>query len=161
MRLVFLMCVAAGGIFVWITGHAMPSIVASHFDAGGAANGLMPRHVYLAVMIGVVVIVPSAIALGTGLLRGLPVDAISLPHRDIWLAPERREATLRTLSSSMQCFACLLIVFLCFVHHEVVEANLRTPPVLASRGFFIAVVVFLAVTIVGTVALIRRFAIVR
>src|SRR5450432_4328425 len=109
------------GLFVWLTSGGLPSVVASHFAAGGAANGFMPRSTYIVFMLAVTVLVPSLIALSGRLIEALPVARINLPNRDHWLAPERRAETLAALSAQSVAFAALLAAFLCFVHWLVVR----------------------------------------
>ena len=43
----FLALVACAALFVWLTGRALPNVVASHFGAAGLANGFMPRDEFV------------------------------------------------------------------------------------------------------------------
>ena len=45
--------------FVWLSSSALPEVVASHFGANGAANGFMPRGMYVAILLALVLGVPS------------------------------------------------------------------------------------------------------
>jgi hypothetical protein len=145
------------GLFVWLTSGGLPSVVASHFAAGGVANGFMPRPAYTFFMVAVTVLVPALIALSGRLIEALPVARINLPNRDHWLAPERRAETLATLSARSVAFAALLAVFLCFVHWLVVRANRLQPPRLEETSFIGGLVLFALATAVWLTLLFMRF----
>ena len=68
-------------------------MVASHFDSAGQANAWMPRSTYWLLSIAVGMGLPAFIIGGGYVLRFLPVSLLNIPHRDYWLAPERREET--------------------------------------------------------------------
>ncbi len=155
-RLFFLILVAAAA-FVWLTGDALPATVASHFGPGGAATGFMPKQAYLVFMLAFVVGVPLLLALSARLVHVLPPRLINLPHRQYWLAPPRRQATLDTLSAMSVQFALVLAVFLCFVHWLVVRANAVRPPSLEETPFIAGLAVFGIVTVARVLILVRRF----
>lgn len=145
------------GLFVWLTSSGLPSVAASHFAAGGAANGFMPRSTYIFFMLAVTVLVPSLIALSGRLIGALPVDLVNLPHREHWLAPERREATMASLSARGIVFAVLVAAFLCFVHWLVVRANQAQPPRLEETPFIGGLVLFGLATAIWLTMLFMRF----
>src|ERR1035441_10418639 len=81
-----------------ITSYAsLPAHVASHFDIEGRPNGWMSRGTCVGFTLGLGLLVPAFIV---GMMAGagrIPVSFINLPHRDYWLAPERRHAALAIL----------------------------------------------------------------
>lgn len=108
----------------WTVEDALPARVASHFDAAGLPNGWIGRDGLLALhaalmtlMVGLFVAVPS-------LLGRVPVRLVNLPHRDHWLAPERRTATLATIEAWMGALGLLVVVALAIFEELVVRANL-------------------------------------
>jgi hypothetical protein len=147
----------AAEIFIWLTGGALPPIVASHFAAGGVANGFMSRGAYVGVMLGVTLVAPLLIALSGQLVSVLPTRLINLPNRQYWLAPQRRAATVASLSRLSTYFAAALVVFLCFLHWLVIRANESPVPRLEPMPMFVGLALFLAVTVVWLVVLLRRF----
>ena len=155
-RLFFLILVAAAA-FVWLTGSALPPTVASHFGPGGVATGFMPEQAYLVFMLAFVVAVPLLLALSARLVRVLPSRLINLPHRQYWLAPPRREATLDALATMSLQFALVLAVFLCFVHWLVGRAKAVRPPALAETPFIAGLALFGVITVVRVIFLFRRF----
>lgn len=152
----FLLPVMCTAGFVLITGIGMPAVVASHFDASGAANGFMPRQVYIAVMLGVVLL-PALMVRVTSAALGKPGARINLPNRDHHLAPQRREQTVATLRAGLRWFGVLLLCFLGYAHWLVVLANRIQPPHLSGTWFGGGLMVFLVTTLVWLVLLMRRF----
>lgn len=154
----FLALIALAALFVWISSRALPAVVASHFGVSGHANRLMRREAYVGFTLATVVLVPLLlVALPSWAFRN-PKTRINLPHRDYWLAPQRRAQTVATLSTQLMRFAVLVLVFLCYVHWLVVKANQVTPPALAAHWLIAGLAAFLLATLVWVIALIRRFA---
>lgn len=152
-----LLLLAVLAAFVWQTSKELPAVVASHFAANGVANGFMPRTAYAVLITVLVVGVPLLLAL-------LPAAAISgagkklnIPHREYWLAPERREDTIAFLRAHGRWFAVVVALFLSDVHWLVVEANGLQPPVLFYRSIVTALVVFALALLVWLWALVARF----
>ena len=148
---------AAAAAFIWLSGDALPPVVASHFVAGGAANGFMPRSAYLGMMLAVAVGLPLAQALVFGLIRLVPDRFINLPQRDYWLAPERRQQTLDYLGDQGNRFAMLLCGFLCFVHWLVLRANAQQPPQFPEATLFAALPLFVGALVIWIGAFVRHF----
>lgn len=152
----FALAIAAAA-FVLYTGQELPPRVASHFDFSGTANGFMSREGYLAFMTPITVGIPLAMALIAPWLGRRWPGSVNLPHRDYWLAPERREASIDSLAAAMALLAWALLLFLCFAHWRVVEANRLRPPQLAPSAFLPGLVAFLALAGFWTAWLYRRF----
>jgi hypothetical protein len=136
---------AAALAFVLLSGNALPPQVASHFRAGGGADGYMPRSLYLALMAGLTTGLPMLIVFLQGLVRFIPLKFINLPHRDYWLAPARRNATIDFIARQGVSFGGLLAAFLGFVHGLVVLANQRQPPHFSVSLLVAGLVAFLAI----------------
>lgn len=118
---------AALAAFVWTTAGTLPDTVASHFGLDGAANGCSSRAAYTAGMLAVVCGVPALVGVLPGWLGRRAGGALNIPHRDWWLADERREQTLQFVSAHGAVFALLLAAFLAWVHWLVVQANQGQP----------------------------------
>jgi hypothetical protein len=153
----FFLLVACAALFIVASGLALPPIVASHFAAGGVANGHMARAVYIAFMLCFVIVLPVAMVLLTWRSLERPGARINLPHRDYWLAPERRSQTIARIRAGMLHFAALLLVFLCYAHALVVSAN-RAQPAHLDEGWFVAgLLVFLGAGLFWTLRFVRGF----
>ncbi len=157
MRKIFLALLVLAGAFVKSTSAGLPAVVASHFGPGGAANGFMGKGTYEVFMLALVVGVPALVAFSPRLLRNMPPKLVNLPHRQYWLAPERRAATLKSLSSLTLWFAMALAVFLSFCHWLVVCAHATQPPELPGIWFFAGLGLFSAFTLSWVLVLFRRF----
>jgi hypothetical protein len=120
MQRAFVVVLVGAGVFVWFTSADLPPIVASHFDAHGVANGFMSRGAYTVLVLSLVVGVPALIGFSAPWLRRLPPQLINVLKRQYWLAPQRRAASLESLSSMFLALAFGLVFFLCFVHWLVV-----------------------------------------
>lgn len=153
--LVVVLVVAAG--FILLSSPSLPPVVASHFAAGGDANGFMPRNVYLGLMLLMAVGIPLLLALGQHLVRRVPPHRVSLPNRDYWLSPERTAETFAFLQNHGIYFSALMAVFLCFIHWLVVRANTLQPPHFSTSLFITGLVFFLLAIAVWIGVLIAHF----
>ena len=149
--------VIAAAMFVVISSRAMPPKVASHFGPDGSANGYMWRDTYVYFMLAFVVLLPLLFNFVANAVARLPVTMINIPNRDYWLAPERRGLVVDRLRRQMQMFSAMLVLFLCFVHWEVVRANQSMPATLDNRRFMLGLGLFMAALIVWIVSLRRQF----
>lgn len=157
MRKLFFALLVLAGAFVKSTSAGLPAVVASHFGPGGVANGFMDKSIYEVFMLALVVGVPALVAFSTRLLRVMPPQFVNLPHRQYWLAPERRAATFESLSSLTLWFAMALAVFLSYCHWLVVRAHATQPPELPEIWFFSGLGLFSAFTLAWACVLFRRF----
>jgi hypothetical protein len=138
---------------VALTADLLPDRVASHFGWSGGANAFAARGTYLAVVVAAGVLAPALLAVSVRLFPG----ALNVPHRDHWLAPERREATLAYLTAHAAWLAALLSTFVLAVHLLVVAANRRVPPQLDSRALLVVLGIFLVAMLGWVAALVHRF----
>jgi serine/threonine-protein kinase len=123
----------------------LPERVASHWDGLGNPNGYMSRDgfvsFYLWLMVGL-----STLFGGIGaLVRVTPDDAVNLPNKEYWLAPERREATITTITQQMNAFTIMMNTFMIGIHQLSIMANL-TPDKHLSNGVWVLLVGFLGGT---------------
>jgi serine/threonine-protein kinase len=123
----------------------LPERVASHWDGAGNPNGYMSRDgfvsFYLWLMVGL-----STLFGGIGaLVRVTPDDAVNLPNKEYWLAPERREATITTITQQMNAFTIMMNTFMIGIHQLSIMANL-TPDKHLSNGVWVLLIGFLGGT---------------
>lgn len=143
--------------FVWRSAFDLPDVVASQFGSGGAAIRFMARDTYVALMLGLVVGVPLLMTLLLRAMAGSDGTPLNLPHRDYWLAPERRDGTRAFIRRYGQWSAAGSALFLSYVHWLVVQANQRQPPTLATAAMVGGVGVLLALVAMGLVVFYRCF----
>lgn len=153
---IFLILVALSALQMAYYYPALPDRVASHFGAGGEPNGWSSKAGFITtfavMLIGEVVIflgIPVAVS-------RLPTTTISLPNKDYWLAPERKEATLSVLASYFLWFGNATLLFMMVVMQMTIRANLE-PPHRLSDGFMVVFVAYMAFVAVATIWLLLRF----
>lgn len=125
-----------------VYGPRLPDVVASHFDSAGRPNGWMSRTTFLlvyAVMMTLLTLVFSF--LPRNVMR-LPRSTVNLPHREFWLAPERRAQAMAMLQERMLWFGNATMLFMIAVFQMAIEANLDHPPRLSSAVFWVLIVYF-------------------
>lgn len=154
---VLVVTLVVAAITILATAGLLPPIVASHFDARGAANGFSPRGVYIGVMLAVAVGLPVLIPLSMRTLRGMPDRLINLPRRDYWLAPAHREEAIAALTSYGCVIGIAVSVFCVGVHLFVLNGNLAAEQAL-SPAFIAWLVMFLATIAVIVGAMLSHFA---
>jgi len=101
----------------------LPLRLATHFNLEGRPNGWMSRDGFVEFSIGFCTLMPAFIVGVMSMTGWIPVSFVNLPHRDYWLAPERRKATSALLLRYALWFACMNVLFITGVHWMVVQAN--------------------------------------
>ncbi len=142
--LTFVLVEVVVAAFIVATTGQLPDRVASHFGAGNLPNGWMTRDGYLVFMLAFAVLLPAIVAAGVGVVPYLSPRRVNIPHRDYWLAPERRAATFSSLVSSACWLGCLIAVFVAGAHYAILEANAAAPPRLPADLFWTLMIGFLA-----------------
>jgi hypothetical protein len=143
--------------YVAATYGQLPPKIASHFDLYGNANGWMNRAECVGIMVAVALLVPALVISSMAGAGRIPISFINLPHRDYWLAPERRQAALAVLRTYSIWFAALNVLFVTGLQRLTVEANLRTGSHLDMTQFAALVALYLGAAAVWTVLLLRHF----
>jgi hypothetical protein len=139
-----------------VTSRQLPERVASHFNAEEMPDGWVLRDSYLWSMAGMAVGMAAFLVGIFYSIRFFPPSLINLPHRDYWLAPDRRRETLEFMFCAGVWLAIFEVVFLFAVHLLVVAAN-ASRPVSLSSSIWLLVAGFLLATIGWLYFLIRRF----
>jgi len=156
-RPLFILLLIISTILISVTTDHLPVQIASHFGAGGVPNGWMSRNAYLLFMLAFAVVLPIAVVLGMTVLPRRKVNAINIPHREYWLEPVRREATLRFLAAHACWLGSLLVVFIAAIHLLLIEANATQPPRLPAATFYTLLVVFVVALGIWMAMLVTRF----
>lgn len=143
--------------YVWLTAAQLPERVATHFGTGGEPNGWMTRtgHVQFTLLFGLAI--PAFVIGIFALIRRLQGRGLNIPHKDYWLAPERRQETFDFLTRQSFWFAALFMAFLAGIHHSILLANARTPAMLPASNLGWLAGGFLVATLAWTIILVGRF----
>ena len=138
------------------TATALPERVAVHFGWHGRADGWADR-LQATVAFETLMVVPAIFLLLAFLMQIMPAGAFNLPHRDYWLAPERRAQTVAVCARQVIWMGCLMDLFLAGIYALTIEANRLTPPRLPAGLFLLLLLGFLTATGVWTWRFLRRF----
>jgi uncharacterized membrane protein len=135
----------------------MPRRMASHFAADGRINGWQSREGFFALMLLVTsssaiicFFVPRQIA-------AQPNHRINLPNRDFWLAPERREQTMRFIAAMMGWFGCGVLIVLISGTYLALQANLAPYGRFNSEAMLVVLAAFLVSLFIWLIRFIRHF----
>jgi uncharacterized membrane protein len=157
-RSIFVVLTIFAAIYFWSNYAQLPEVVASHFNARGVANGWQTKSTFLTFFAGAVALA-SFLAFGVPfLISKMPAELINLPHKEYWLAPERRAQTLALLGGSFAWFSCgVLLVVTTAVNYAIgrnlhPEAQMDPPAIEYVLGGF---VVF---ALVGSIRMLTHFA---
>ena len=106
----------------------LPDQVATHFSSDGRASGWTSRPTYAAIIILGGAATALACAGPIYLARHLPDSLINIPHRDYWLAPERRRETYERLAELGTWTGILTTALFLGLHLLTVRAHRVQPP---------------------------------
>lgn len=135
----------------------LPPIMASHFDGAGQANGFQSKAGFFG-LYWFVIALSSGLFLPIGfLLRRIPAQFINLPHKDYWLATERREASINYLTGHMEWMIAATLALLLFILQMTITTNLKGSSVLPLAPTWLALVSYFVFTFVWMTKLLMRF----
>ena len=135
----------------------LPALVAQHFGANGRANGWASRDAFFILSWTMLLGLSAIFMLMPRTLRRIPVAMFNLPHKDYWLAPERKDESLSFLEREMQWMGVLTIAFLVLVLHLAIRANIDPAHRLENVLFLALMAGFLISACGWIVRLYRRF----
>ena len=156
-KTVFVILAIFAAVYFSYCYQQLPEVIASHFDGRGVPNGWQSRSAFFAVFAGVSVL---AAVLGFGiprLIAAMPMQLINLPNKQYWLAPERREESLKFLRLHFAWFGCALFLVIFFAFHYAVQSNLHPGAPPSISGFWLVLVGFAVFMVVSMRRLFRRF----
>lgn len=136
--------------YIAVTAGQLPAVVATHFGGGGAANGWMSRDGYVVFQLLLMLLLPLTLYGGTAWLPRRFERFVNIPHRDYWLAPPQREATIAWLRAFGAGIAIAAGVFVIGLHALILAANANAPARLDEPTFIALLVVFVT-SILGAV----------
>lgn len=156
-RLLFILLLMAGAVLIGVTVDRLPEQIASHFGAHGVPNGWMTRDGYRLFMLALAFGLPLVVVVSMAVLPRRFSMGVNIPHREFWLAPARRETTLRYLEAHAYWLGSLLVVFIIAIHWLLFVANATQPPNLPLPPFVLLMVSFLVGLGIWAVTLLRHF----
>jgi len=135
----------------------MPDPMASHFDASGRADGYQSRDGFF-LLSGAMLVLVLVMFAGAGLLfRAVPSNLFSLPNRDYWLAPERRDSTVAFMTRQMEWFGVGTLILLVAVLWMAMDANLAPEPTLDASTMWWLLGIYLIFSTLWLVHFVVKF----
>jgi len=156
-KLIFALLVLYAALHFTSVYPQLPSVVASHFNGRGAANGWETKQAFFQVLIIVSVIMVVIGFAIPKLISFLPAQLINVPNKNYWLAPERAAETMAFFETTFAWFACALFLFNILVFDYAIQINLdpQHPP--TSARFWYALTGFLVFTFAWTIRMLIKF----
>ncbi len=154
---IFAALIGGAAIVLLATTGALPDRIPTHFGAGGVPNAWMTRGGYTTFMLAFTVGLPVLMVAAIGVLPRFAPRLVSLPNRDHWLAPERRDDSLAFLGRHACGLGCLMVLLAMGVHGLIVRASRATPPRLEEGLLLWMLAAFLVALVVWIIAIHRRF----
>ncbi|MBI2789382.1 MAG: hypothetical protein HYX59_11925 [Elusimicrobia bacterium] len=133
----------------------LPYLAVSHFNAQGLPNGYMDRGFLVGLYVAAELLVAGAFLLGAFLPSRLPDRWVNLPHKEHWLAPERRGETLDWFARSFLWFGAATLMLLFDVFGQMLSVNLGAASELSHPEASVGA--YFAFSALWTAALWRRF----
>jgi hypothetical protein len=143
------------GYWAWSFSQ-LPERIATHFNLSGQPNGWMSRAANQWLVLLLSLFFPSFVVLLSYVARFVP-GIVNVPHREYWLAPERRIETSNYLVRLSLWFACLAVWFVMGIEYSIVQANQQSLPHLSNSMLLLVVGPFLIGTVVWAGVLLRHF----
>ena len=136
---------------------SLPERMASSFGADGHARDSMSARGFVTFFVVLVVAMTALFAgLAVGLSR-IPDALINLPHKEYWLAPDRRAATFARVATFFAIMACAMLTMFDVLFVATVHANRVSPPRMPPWIFWPTFGAFLATVIVALVWFVLGF----
>jgi len=156
-QIVFILLVMGIILGFAISYPRLPERMASHFGMDGRPNGWQPKSVFTIFFFGALGIACVVSLAVPKLIGSLHPDMINLPHKEYWLAPERRADSVRFLQDQMALFGCAILGLLAIAMFSAIQANLTANPQMDPTLFFIGLGAFIAFAVYSAVRTFSRF----
>ena len=160
LPLAVLLVLTCGALAFFIYyGQWFPPTLAVRFTLAGVPYGWMDRLKFIVIGSSLSFMLPTFVVACLGVMpRVLPIRMVTLPHRDYWLAPERREATLNRLLYFALWLGCLVQAFLLSLWIMIRHANPPGAPARSLDGHTALVAVFVLALVTFVAVVSRAFA---
>lgn len=144
-------------IFIAATMSLLPERAAMHFGANGQADNWMTRAAAVTFFVIMGFATVGVFVVLSLVLQWMPNWTFNLPHRDYWLAPERRAETIAFISRQLIWIGCGMVFFFAGIYWLTILANRHTPAHLPMELFLPMLICFLLALSVWVIAFFRRF----
>lgn len=107
--------------FAW---SELPTIMASHFGAGGVPDAFMSKGQFFSVFAATVIVTLSSLIGSVLLMHKIPEKYLNLPHKEYWLQKDRMPEARRRMASAMWAMTAATTLLFAVTLELVVSANL-------------------------------------
>ena len=132
----------------------LPDTVASHFNGKGEADGHSSKLTHSIMMISLQAGMAGMFLVIGAICKRLPPSLVNMPNREYWLAPERKEETIRKMNGGLFGLAIGTQVFFMGLNHLISLHNLGVP---AMNWFWPVFAIYMAFVIGFCVWLCLKF----
>lgn len=112
----------------------LPERMASHFDLSNRVDGWMSRTPFLALTVGLDVLMAGVFLALPALLGRIPDALINLPHEDDWLAPSRRAESPARMATGLLAVGVATMLLLLVLFQGVFALNAELARATAAGG---------------------------
>lgn len=137
--------------------EGMPETIASHFDANGKPDGWSSREGFATMMIALHLFVATVFGFIGSILPRIPDSLINVPHKDIWLAPERRAESLTWMTNRLAWMGAVVQALFCAVTQLSLRASGNAEKAMAPWTHWALLAGFFAFMGFWLVGFFRRF----
>ena len=134
-----------------------PETMAAHFNIQGSPDRFVPKAEFFRFQVQTLLVVILVSLPFQFLFLVMPPGYINMPHREYWLAPERRAGTLGRLNSFGIVLFGIILLDVQAAFEISAYANLKTPIVFNAPLMSAVMAVSLALIIVMLVLLVLSF----
>ncbi|MHB8502534.1 MAG: DUF1648 domain-containing protein [Candidatus Acidiferrales bacterium] len=157
-RTLFVVLAVLAAIYFWSNYAQLPNVVASHFNAHGIPNGWQSKSMFFAFFAGAVALA-SLLTFGVpGIISKMPMNLINLPHKEYWLAPERKSETLALLNNSFAWFGCAVLLVVTTAVNYAIGQNLHPQGPFGALALLCVLAGFLVFAILSSIRMLTHFA---
>jgi len=135
----------------------LPERMASHFGAAGAPNGWMTKEAFFGVYVLMIAVAAFVEFFPARSIARSSAARINLPHKEYWLAPERRAATNAYFVKFFAWYGCAVLLTEVLAMGLAIQANFNPPPRMPLVPVVATIGGFLLFNVISVIQLFRRF----
>jgi uncharacterized membrane protein len=153
----FLLAAAIAGAYFRHYYPLLPNIMASHFDARGVPNGWSPKQAFFEIFAGMTVLAAALVFGIPKIIAVTPRQLINLPHKEYWLGPEQRAASMEFLGGWFAWFGCAVYAVILVAFDYAVQENLHGSDGANPMRLWYTLALFGVFVLIWTIRLLGRF----
>jgi hypothetical protein len=156
-KALFLFLAVCATAYFWHCYPQLTSIVASHFDRHGIANGWETKQTFFEIFAGMTLLSAVVVFGLPKIIAPTPRQFIHLPNKEYWLGPEQWAASMEFLSAWFAWFGCAAYAVIIAAFDYAIQSNLHSPGGLNPARLGYVLVLFAAFAVVWAMRFRKRF----